>query len=175
MSLLRENSSPADHTESRGVPSSVTLRHRLLAQRVADRLLGDRPLSALPKILALASSEDVEISEAPVNSAQEVLSTWYARLVNATLNEKRVVGLKSLVQALRSLPADETIEQINVFAKRRTGIVFFSLKSGELIGAIFSTRTDADDRRSQRNFLAANAESTAPDQQVVNLRFMHTK
>lgn len=159
MSLLREKPSAARAAGLRAASPSVSLKKRLTPRYVADRLLGRQTFPALPKILALIASDEVTITEPPVNPAQEVLSTWAPRLLNVILIEKRVLGLKALVQALRELPSDEPIEQINVFAKRRTGIVFFGAKSGRLIGAIFSIQSDVDERRSRANFLAANGVS----------------
>jgi hypothetical protein len=175
MRFPRQKSSAARSDKAGSVSSPVTPLERLVAVDVARRLLGARSSPALRKVLDLASKEGVDISQTPPIPAHEVLSTWAVRLWNVILTGKRVAGLTHLVRALHEIPSDELIEQINVFAKGQTGIVFFSAESKRLIGAIFSTRSDADDRRSRTNFLAANGQSPTADRPVLNLRFMNTK
>lgn len=175
MSVPRQKFDAKGSSRPGASASSVRSRPRRMAALVADRLREARSSPALRSISALADSEGVEASQAPICPAHEVLSTWAVRLWNVILTGKRVVGLTQLVRALRELPSEEPIEQIHILGKDQTGIVFFSANSERLIGAIFSTRTDSDERRSRANLLAANGESGGAEEQPVNLRFMQAR
>jgi hypothetical protein len=90
-----------------------------------------------------------------VGPASELLSIWSIRLWNATLQARRLVGLADFVRSLMTLSSDEKIEQIALTNGPKTGLVFFLAKTHEPVGAVISVSTEADLKRSHRNWQEA--------------------
>jgi hypothetical protein len=125
-----------------------------IQQSVLNRLSERSASPALRQIRELAIDESTEVAggHPVVGPAHELLSIWSIRLWNATLQARRFVGLASLVRSLMKLPPEERVEQIALVNGSRTGLVFFVAETHQPIGAIISVSTDADERRSHRNW-----------------------
>jgi hypothetical protein len=124
-------------------------------QSVLDRLPEKSNSPALRQIRELAMDRATESGgrgAVVVGPASELLSTWSIRLWNATLQARRIVGLADFVRSLMSLSPDEKVEQIALTNGPKTGLVFFLANTHEPIGAIISVSTEADIKRSQRNW-----------------------
>jgi hypothetical protein len=127
-------------------------------KKVVDRLSSEPESPAFRQILDLANDPCVQVSREPpaVQTAQEFLRIWLVRSETIALRGRKFVGLNSLLRALKALPAEELVEQIALSVCLTTGLVFFSAKTKRPLGAVISTRTEADVARSRANWAAAN-------------------
>jgi hypothetical protein len=119
--------------------------------------LSQKTSPAFRQIQQMAADRVTNVDfSAPAQTANEVLSVWSIRLWNATLRGRRFVGLADFVRVLMGLAPGEKIEQVSFRNGQKTGLVFFSSKTKQPLGAVVSVRTDMDERRSRQNFARAN-------------------
>ena len=112
--------------------------------------------AAYRQLRALAAAKDVQVTAAPsVQSANEVLSIWQLRLWNSVVKGHRITGLADLVRKLMTLAEDAPVQQIVLLSDKTTGLLFLDDVDAPL-GAVVTTRTQADVARSQRNLARAN-------------------
>jgi hypothetical protein len=128
---------------------------------VRNALSTDRPLSAaLQRIQVMASDPQVKWTEAPsLQTADELGSVWSIRLWNSVLKGRRILGLRDFIRSVNQLPPKAEIQQVVLRKKEKTGLVFIDPKRNEVLGAILTSVSAANQQTAQRNASSANGSS----------------
>jgi hypothetical protein len=89
----------------------------------------------------LMDEETHAISEAPILvKVSDALHLWRLRLATTVITGRPIHGAESLIERLRAMPKDHSLEQIGFIGPRKAGNLFFDADGGEFIGFVIVDR-----------------------------------